>query len=204
MSSSLICITPSLVDDPRHNLEKWTENVETHARSMCAMHDVTGALSLVMTDEKWQRLPVNLTNPVDVANGQPAVYRARPAYDLPADHAGNAAAAVVNLHRMGVTRHNDFSFASSALTTALLASIGEANDDTLRTTFPDLAPYMLTPRQIVDTMLAKHGVATGDDVSKLLTPLSKPLTSLSDLTKHMSTFLLASQRLTRSGQGETA
>ncbi len=28
--------------------------------------------------------------------------------------------------------------------------------------------------------------------------------SLSDLTKHMSTFLLASQRLTRSGQGETA
>ncbi len=102
---------------------------------------------------------------------------------------------------MRTTRHNDFSFASTALTTALLVSIGEANEDTLRTTFPDLAPFMLTPRQIVDTMLAKHGVATGDDVSKLL---SKPLMSLSDLTKHMSTFLLASQRLTRSGQGETA
>ena len=67
-------ITPSLVDDPRHNLEKWTENVETIARSMCAMHDVTGALTLVMTDVKWQRMPVNLTNPVDVATGQPAVY----------------------------------------------------------------------------------------------------------------------------------
>jgi hypothetical protein len=53
-------------------------------------------------------------------------------------------------------------------------------------------------------MLAKHGVATGDDVSKLLTPLSQLLMSLSDLPKHMSTFLLASQRLTRSGQGETA
>jgi hypothetical protein len=49
-----------------------------------------------------------------------------------------------------------------------------------------------------------HVVATGDDVSKLLTSLSQPLTALSDLTKHMSTFLLASQRLTRSGQGETA
>jgi hypothetical protein len=51
-----------------------------------------------------------------------------------------------------------------------------------------------------------HGVATGDDVSKLLNPLPmpKPLTSLSDLTKHMFTFLLASQRLTRSGQGDTA
>ena len=45
---------------------------------MCAMHDVTGALSLVMTDEKWERMPVNLTNPLDVAAGQPAVYRARP------------------------------------------------------------------------------------------------------------------------------
>jgi hypothetical protein len=29
------------------------------------------------------------------------------------------------------------------------------------------------------------------------------MTSLSDLTKHMANFLLASQRLTRSGQGET-
>ncbi len=36
MSSTTYNITPSLVDDPRHNLEKWTENVETHARSMCA------------------------------------------------------------------------------------------------------------------------------------------------------------------------
>jgi hypothetical protein len=69
MSSSLTCITPSLVDDSRHNLEKWTENVETVARSMCAMHDVTGALTLVMMDEKWVPMPVNLTNPVDVAAG---------------------------------------------------------------------------------------------------------------------------------------
>ncbi len=83
----------------------------------------------------------------------------------------------------------------------LLASLGEANEDTPCITFPDLAHYMLTPRQIFVT---KHGVATGDDVIKLLTPLSKPLTSLSDLTKHMSTFLLASQRLTRSRRGETA
>ena len=131
---------------------------------MCAMHDITSALTLVMTDVKWNRMPVNLTNPVDVANGQNPVYRNRPEFDMPQAHANNAASAVVNLHRMAVQKHNDFSYASSALTTALLASIGEANEDTLRTTFPDLAPYMLTPRQIVDTMLAKHGVATGDDV----------------------------------------
>jgi hypothetical protein len=96
-------------------------------------------------------------SPVDVTAGQPAVYCNRLTYAMPADHAGNATAAVVNIHRMAATRHNDFSFASSSLTTALLASLGEANENTLRTTFPDLAPYMLDPRQIVDTMLAKHG-----------------------------------------------
>ncbi len=52
-------------------------------------------------------------------------------------------------------------------------------------------------------MLAQHGVATGDDVTKLQDPLSQAMTSLTDLTKHMANFLLASQRLTRSGQGET-
>ncbi len=62
---------------------------------------------------------------------------------------------------------------------------------------------MLSPREIVDTMRAKHGVATSDDVSKLRDPLSRALTSFSDLTGHMDSFLLVSQRLTRSGQGET-
>jgi len=168
------------------------------------MHDVTGALTLVLSDAKWELMPVNLTNPADVANGQPAVYRQRPAYDMPVAHANNATSAAVNIHRMATTRSTDFTFASSNLTTALLASIGATNTDILRTTFPAFAPYMLTPMQIVVTMATQHGVTTGDDVSKLLSPLSQPLTSLNDLTKHMSSFLLASQRLTRSGQGETA
>ena len=50
MSSPTFNITPSLVDDPRHNLEAWTENVETHARNMCASHDLMGALTLVVSD----------------------------------------------------------------------------------------------------------------------------------------------------------
>jgi hypothetical protein len=71
-------------------------------------------------------------------------------------------------------------------------------------TLPDwFKPYMLTPTQIVTAMLAQYGVATGDDVNKLQNPLSQAMTSLSDLIKHMANFLLASQRLTRSGQGET-
>ena len=62
---------------------------------------------------------------------------------------------------MLMSKYNDFSFASSTLNTALLLSIGEVNHNILRTTFPALKPYMLTPLQIVDTMLAQHGVATG-------------------------------------------
>jgi hypothetical protein len=52
-------------------------------------------------------------------------------------------------------------------------------------------------------MTRKHGIATSDDITKLREPLSLALTSLSDLESHMAIFLLASQRLTRSGQGET-
>ena len=151
-SSATYTITPSLVDNPRQHLEAWTESVETHARSMCAMNDVTGTLTLVLSGAKWDLMPVNLTNPADVANGQPAVYRQRPAYAMPVAHANNATSAAVNIHRMATTRHTDFTFASSNITTALLASIGATNTDILRTTFPDLAPYMLTPMQIVDTM----------------------------------------------------
>ena len=110
---------------------------------------------------------------------------------------------MVSLHKMETARYADFSLASSTLNTALLASVGEKNRNHLKTTFPALKLYMLSPRDIVDTMRAKHGVATSDDVTKLRDPLSRALTSLSDLTDHMDSFLLASQRLTRTGQGET-
>jgi hypothetical protein len=53
--------------------------------------------------------------------------------------------------------------ASSTLNTALLASIGEKNRNHLKTIFPAMKLYMLSPREIVDTMRAKHGVATSDE-----------------------------------------
>ncbi len=75
---------------------------------------------------------------------------------------------------MEATRHADYSMASSTLNTALLlASVGEKNRNHLKTTFPALKLYMLSPREIVDTMRAKHGVATSDDVSRLRDPLSR-------------------------------
>jgi hypothetical protein len=60
---------------------------------------------------------------------------------------------------------------------------------------------MLTPHGILDTIIAKHDVATSDDIIKLRELLSRAVTSLSDLANHMDLFLLANQHLTRSGQG---
>ncbi len=97
----------------------------------------------------------------------------------------------------------EYTQVESALATALLASIGETNAVLLKTTYPAIKTYALTPRQIVDIMIAKHGIPTSDDVNKLWEPLSRALTSLSDLESHMGNFLLVSQRLTRSDQGET-
>ncbi len=50
--------------------------------------------------------------------------------------------------------------------------------------------YSLTPRQIVDAMVAKHGIPTSEDIHKLREPLSLALTSLSDLESHIGNFLL--------------
>ena len=194
--------TQTLANDSRAQLEPWLEEFETYARNLCAQHDATGALTLVASDLVWQSIPANQTSTVRIAAGDPP-FRDRPTWDQPAPHANNAAAAVLSVFKMETHRYADYSAACSTLNTALLASVGEKNRNHLKTTFPALKLYMLSPREIVDTMRTKHGVATSDDVTKLRDPLSRALTSLSDLTDHMDSFLLASQRLTRSGQGET-
>ena len=166
--------TQTLANDSRAQLEPWLEEFETHARNLCAQHDATGALTLVASDDVWNSIPANQTTAVRIAAGDPP-HRARPTWDPPQPHPNNAAAAVVSLYKMEATRHADFSMASSTLNTALLASVGEKNRNHLKTTFPALKLYMLSPREIVDTMRAKHGVATSDDVTKLRDPLSRAL-----------------------------
>jgi hypothetical protein len=197
--------TQALANDSRAQLEPWLEEIETHARNLCAQHDVTGALARspssppIMSGTQSQL--IRLLRSGRIAAGDPP-HLARPTWAQPQPHANNAAAAVVSLYKMEATRHADYSMASSTLNTAVLASVGEENRKHLKTTVPALKLYMLSPSEIVP-MRTKHGVATSDDISKPRDPLSRALTSLLDLTGHMDSFLLASQRLTRSGQGET-
>jgi hypothetical protein len=42
------------------------EEIETHARNLCAQHDVTGALTLVASDGVWNSIPANLANAAGV------------------------------------------------------------------------------------------------------------------------------------------
>jgi hypothetical protein len=95
------------------------------------------------------------------------------------------------------------SVATTRLSTALVDNVGESNKTYLKTVFVGITLYALLPRQVIDAMITKHGVFTGDDIAKLRAPLSSPLMSLSGLVSHQEKYLLASQRLTRSGQGET-
>jgi hypothetical protein len=84
---------------------EWYLELRTKARNLCSAHDAAGALGLVAQDRDWQQFPGVLTNPVDVAAGQPAVYRARPTFDSPADHAGSATVAVLSEYRQALDRH---------------------------------------------------------------------------------------------------
>ena len=118
--SSTITLSHSLATDPRTHLEAWLEDVETQARHLCPQWDLTGALTLVVPDNVWEFNPCNI---VPGVSGATPTVRARPTWDMPAQHANNAAAAVVSIYREEATKHRDFSKASSALTTALL--IGE-------------------------------------------------------------------------------
>ena len=68
-------LTKSLATDPRASLEPWLEEIKTHARNLCAEHNVTGALTLVAADDVWNIIPANLANAAGVAQGDPPQYR---------------------------------------------------------------------------------------------------------------------------------
>ena len=94
----------------------------------------------------WQLIPGNITNLARVTAGtHPPTYRVRPTWDMPQQHTNNAAAAVVSIYKAKAVRFTDFSLASSALSNALLASIGDTNETYLKTGFPNKKTYMLTP-----------------------------------------------------------
>jgi hypothetical protein len=77
-----IHLIQSLANDPRAQLEPWLEEIETHARNICAQHDVTGALTLDASDAVWNCIPVNVTTVVRIAAVGPPHRARRPRINL--------------------------------------------------------------------------------------------------------------------------
>ena len=100
-------------------------------------------------------------------------------------------------------KHYAYTMASSTLNVALLASLGLDNRVLLQAVYNPTPLYALTPFQIVEAMFTEHGVLAGSDLSRLRAPLQEPLSAVADLERHMNKFLLASKKLTVSGQGKT-
>ncbi len=79
---------------------------------------------LVATDLVWHEMLVNVANPAGVLQGDPPQYRARPTWDLPAQHQhpANAATAIVSIYKQELARYTykEYILAESALATALL------------------------------------------------------------------------------------
>jgi hypothetical protein len=155
LPSLAITLTRTLADDPRNQLEFWLEEAATAARGMCSEHDFSGALTLAATDRVWAAYPGNVTNFADVT------------WALPNALDAAASAAEVVIWRQATDRNHAYNVAGTRLSAALLASIGEANRTHLQSVLPGIALYALLPRQVIDAMVARHGILTSDDVNRL-------------------------------------
>jgi hypothetical protein len=174
-----LALTHTLADDARQQFEPWLEEAATLARAKCSEHDFSGALTVVATDRVWVDYPGNVTNMADlIANGDPPNIRSRVTWNYPAALDPAATAVEVMLYKQAKDRHMAYSVATTRLATALVDSVGESNRTYLKTVFVGIALYALLPRQVIDAMITKHGIA------KLRAPLSSPLISLSGLVGH--------------------
>ncbi len=57
-----------------------------------------------------------------------------------------------------------YSVATTRLATALVDSVGESYRIYRKTGFVGIVLYALLPIQVIDAMITKHGVFTGDDI----------------------------------------
>jgi hypothetical protein len=82
-----------------------------------------------------------------------------------------------------------------------MASIGPDNKTLLEAQFDPDSLYSLTPRQIVDATMTAHGTTSAEDLKKYVHRCtSLALKVLADVERHMNAFLLASEKLIKSGQ----
>ncbi len=137
------------------------------------------------------------------AGTRPPAYEARPTWTKPNAPAATASNGAFSLYKDALARNHAYAAATSTLAQALLVSIGPDNKFFLEARFAPDPLYSLAPRQIVDAMFSEHGTTNPQDLALLRAPLHEPLPALANLEHHMSSFTLASKKLTAAGQGKT-
>ena len=201
MSSDLsppsVSLRFSLVDNPRTQIQDWFEDLSSKACGLCSQWDSTGAITLISTDAVWRAIPGHTTGPATAI-----VYRARPDYTPPAALDPAATAVELANWRLEMQMHFAYTKAQSVLATAILDSIGLANHAALKVAHHPTPLHFLTPIQMVEEMFRKYAALTGPDLQKLRAPLLEPLQAIADLETHMTSFMLASMKLSNTGHGE--
>jgi hypothetical protein len=189
----------SLADNPRTQIHDWFEDLSAKARDLCSQWDSTGAITLIATDAVWRAIPGHTTGPATSL-----VYRDRPDYSAPAALAPTATAVELVNWRLEMQMHFAYTAAQSALATAILDSVGLANQAALKVAHHPTLPHFLSPLQMVEEMFRKHAALTGPNLQKLRAPLLEPMLAIADIETHITTFMLmlASMKLSATGHGE--
>jgi hypothetical protein len=136
--------------------------------------------------------------------GHPAVHKDRPDFSPPAALPATATPVELTTWRLEMDMHFDYTMASKALATAILDSVGASNQAALKVAFHPKPLHFLTPQEMVDEMLRRHAALTGPDLQKLRAPLHEPLVAIAELERHMTSFQLATLKLSETGHGEDA
>jgi hypothetical protein len=165
-SSSTLTVEPSLVSNPRENLEAWLTAVGNAARKYCATHSRLGALHLACTDVLW-----NALNPP-----QGGVPTPRPNYPQPAPLAGTESVGARIVHAAESKIYQDHADAEAELRLGLLTSIGLTNQRAI--TVPILGLHGLTTNDIIREMVTRHGSHTENDLASFRQKLDIPLTKI--------------------------
>jgi hypothetical protein len=188
----------SLADNSRTQIHDWFEDLSAKARGLCTQWDSTGAgaITFIATDPVWRAIPGHTTGPATQL-----VYRARPDYSAPAALDLQATAVDLANWRLELQMHFAYTTAQLVLATAILDSIGLANQAALKVAHHPTPLHFLSPLQMVEEMFQKHAALTGPDLQKLRTPLLEPLLAIADLETHMTSFMLASMKLSATGHG---
>jgi hypothetical protein len=158
----------SLADNPRTQIPDWFEDISAKARDLCSQWDSTGVITLIATDAVWRAIPGRTTGPANQF-----AYRARPDCSAPAALDPTATAVELANWRLEMQMHFAYTTAQSALATAILDSVGLANQAALK------VAHHPTPLHFLSAL-------RGPDLQKLRAPLLEPLLAIADIETHMT------------------